>query len=400
MSISDSRKVETPTVEHAKALIPFLVEHSEINEAAGRILPETLSVLREAGLLHYLVPVCFGGGEASPLEALEIIETLAYADGSTAWAIMANQVATASAAAFLKPAAAQHIFGKRIPLIGGQGAPMGGAQVAPAGYRLTGNWGYGSGILHSEWLHTGATIFEDGQPRLLPGTNRPDTRIFILPMSQVQLKQNWDVLGLRATGSVDYSVDDVFVSEDFTHPITANAPYQGGGVYRVGLTGLAQFGHTAFALGIAKRALEEIGRLARAEKRPFNLAEKNGGESFQEQYGFHTAKLLAARSAEVSLCEEMERTTSAGDPLTVRQISHGVLITYMVHQVAFDIVKFAYVFGGGTSLRAGVLQRLYRDMSAGMQHAIVSASRIREATREIMGLYEGKIWHIGRLVDP
>jgi alkylation response protein AidB-like acyl-CoA dehydrogenase len=400
MKTIDHEQARTGPVERANALIPFLIEHSAANEAAGRILPQTLSLLHDAGLLHYFVPACFGGGETTPLEAMEITEAIAFADGSTGWAVMANQVATASAAAFLKPAAASYVFGKRIPLLAGQGAPVGRAEVASGGYRLTGNWSYGSGILHSEWVHTGAMIFEAGRPRLLPGSNRPDTRIFILPISQVELKKNWDVLGLRATGSVDYSVSDAFVSEEFTHSLTANVPYQGGCVYRIGLTGLSQIGHTSVALGLAKRALEEIGRLASAEKKPLNLREKDGGDSFQEQYGFHMGRLIAARSAQVALCEDMERTTNAGKPLTVRQISHGVLIISTVHQVAFDIVKFAYLFGGGTSLRAGVIQRLYRDMSAAMQHAIVAAGRVKEASREIMGLYEGKIWHLGRLVDP
>lgn len=397
---ADMPTVNCRLVEQAKALVPFISEHAAANEAAGRLLPETLQTLRDAGLLHYLVPACFGGGEATPLEATEIIETMAYADASTAWAIMANQVSTASAAAFLKPAAAAVVFGSRLPLIAGQGAPFGRADAAPGGYRLSGNWGYGSGIRHSDWVHTGATIYEGGQPRLLPGTNRPDTRIFIIPIEQVELKKNWDVLGLRATGSVDYSVKDVFVPEEFTHALTANTPHQGGDVYRIGLTGLSQIGHTSVALGIAKRALEEIKNLAHAQKRPLNLLEKDGGDSFQEQFGFHIGKLIAARAAQAAYCEEVQRTIGTGNPPTVRQVSHGVLITSVVHHTAFDIVRFAYLFGGGTSLRVGVIQRLYRDMSSAMQHAIIATGRVREATREILGLYEGKIWHLGRLVDP
>jgi len=397
---SDVPRAKAALVDRAVSLVPFINEHAAANEAAGCLLPNTLAVLRDAGLLHYLVPVCFGGGGCTPLEAMKIIETMAYADASTAWAIMANQVATASAAAFLKPDAAALIFGNKLPLIAGQGAPFGRAEVVPGGYRLTGNWSYGSGIRHSDWVHTGATVYEAGQPKLLPGTNRPDTRIFIIPIAQVELKKNWDVLGLRATGSVDYSVKDVFVADDFTHALMANNPYQGGDVYRIGLTGLSQLGHTSVVLGIASRALEEIKTLARAEKRPLNLMEKDGGDSFQEQFGYHTGRLIAARGAQVSFCEEMLYTTAAGHPPTVRQISHGVLITSMVHRTAFDIAQFAYLFGGGTSLRVGVIQRLYRDMSAAMQHAIVAAGRVREATREMLGLHEGKIWHLGRLVEP
>ena len=64
---------------------------------------------------------------------------------------------------------------------------MGSAVVEPGGYRLTGRWRYGSGLLHASWSHSGATIHDADGPRTLPGTNLPEVRTFIVPIEQVEL---------------------------------------------------------------------------------------------------------------------------------------------------------------------------------------------------------------------
>src|SRR5690606_26306026 len=151
-----------------------------------------------------------------PLEALGTVEQLSYSDGSTGWVFMAQQVGTASAAAYLPSATARELFGSgRWPLIAGQGAANGCGVVEGRGYRLSGKWGYGSGLLHAEWIHTGGTIIESGVQRMRPGGKLPEVRIFIVPVRDAQLRGNWDVLGLRATGSVDYTIDNVYVPEEY-----------------------------------------------------------------------------------------------------------------------------------------------------------------------------------------
>ena len=89
-------------------------------------------------------------------------------------------------------------------------------------------------------------MHENGAPRMLPGTNAPDVRIFIVPVKNAQLLGNWDVIGLRATGSVDYALTDVFVPEPFTHKQSANEARQGGSFYRLGISGIGAICHTGF----------------------------------------------------------------------------------------------------------------------------------------------------------
>lgn len=127
---------------------------------------------------------------------------------------------------------------------------------------MSGDWSYVSGLLHSEWIHTGAIVHENGTPRIDLRTRNPEARIFIIPVEQAELKRDWNVLGLRATGSIDYSIRNVSVPEEFTHLLTANRPNLGGDLYRVGILGFAAIGHTGFTLGVARRTLDEIAALA------------------------------------------------------------------------------------------------------------------------------------------
>lgn len=387
-------KVES-AAGRAKAIIPRLSSLSEKNEDARRLTPETMAALSEAGLLYYGVPKCFGGEELWPVEMMEVIEHLSYADPSTGWAIMAIQTATGSAAAYLPAPAAKQLFSERIPLLAGQGGAIGRAQVEPGGYRLSGKWSYGSGILHADWLHTGGAVLVDGEVRNFPGTDRSDKRIFILPMEHVTLNGNWDVLGLRATGSVDYSVTDTFVPEEYTHEFSANVPVHGGDVYRLGIIGIGSLSQGAYALGVARRVLDEITEFAMSGRRTANFSQVGGGETFHEEYGQAIASYQAARAGLKRFAEVAEWYVGRAENLPTREVTLGVLAVIHCNRVAMDIARFGYYYEGGMALRQGTMQRLMRDMTASSTHFLVSRTVQREAAKEVMGLYEGKKWVLG-----
>jgi indole-3-acetate monooxygenase len=384
----------------AKELSDFLLDQSAAAECQGRLTDGCVRALADANLFSLLVPKCLGGAELWPTEAMEIIETLSCADGSTGWVVMATQVSIASCGAYLAPTAAKEIFRRHIPLIAGQGAPVGRADATSGGYRLNGNWSYGSGLLHSEWVHTGALVHENGAVRNYPGSLSADTRIFIVPIAQVELKHNWDVMGLRASGSVDYSICDLFVPDDYTHRISANRPHSGGDLYRLGIVGFAALGHTGFTLGIARRLLDEIAKLARAESgRPSTLSQQGGGEGFHSQYARAEAQLRAARAFAFDIWADIQGTLASGiDPAT-RQITLARLAFINANSVATMIGNFAFDFGGGVTIRQSVLQRAFRDQRVGAQHFTASDAIVRECAKDLLGLASGKVWTGPRLVE-
>jgi len=388
-------------IARAKELSPFLSGQAAANEQKGALTDDVVSALADAGFFGAWIPRCYGGSEASPVEYLELIETLSYADGSTGWVVMATQVAAGTAAAYLPRSAADAIFGERIPVFAGVGAPRGRAEPAEGGYRLTGDWSYGSGILHAEYLHTGGMVFENGAPRKLPGSQALDARIFIVPMSDVTLRGNWDVLGLNATGSVDYDITDAFVREDYTHLQSTKEPRQGGPLYKLGIQGLGGICHSAFALGTARRALDEMAAIARAEAgRPQLLPERGGGESFQEKFAHAEAELRAARAFLVETLHDVEAGLERGDDVSVRQFTLMRLALNHVTSVGGEVCGFVFHYGGGIALRDGTLQRCFRDMHTGMQHITTGPNILRQCGIELLGMAPGKVWGPRGLIDP
>ncbi|MGE0733454.1 MAG: acyl-CoA dehydrogenase [Alphaproteobacteria bacterium] len=389
-------------LERAKGLNGLLNAQAPRNEAAGRLTDETVDALHDAGITRMWLPRALGGYETWPTEALEVIEALCYADGSTGWVMMATQLSVGTAGAYLDPSAAKQIFapGKRTPLIAGQGAPNGKAEVASGGYRLTTKGSYGSGLLHSSYFHTGSVVTEGGAPRMLPGTQAPDVRIFIVPIEKGELLGNWDVMGLRATGSVDYAITDVHVPEEYTHSLAANKAKQGGALYQLGISGFGNIGHSGFALGAARRALDELAQLANQPGgKPSNIA-MGAGEGFQESFGAGEAQLRAARALLMDVHGDNEETLKRGDLLSVRQVTLSRLALNHVTTTAADICAMAFKFAGGAALRAGTLQRVVRDMMGGAQHITTSPFMLRECSKELMGAAKGKVWSLRGLIDP
>lgn len=392
--------VHASLLARAKELSGFIAQEGPRNESEGRLTDACMRALRDAGLFTLFIPRSLGGAELSPLEGIEIVEALSYADASTGWVVMAVQVAMASCGAYLPAAGAKEVFKSHIPLIAGMGAPVGRADAGAGAYRLNGNWSYASGLLNSEWIHTGAIVHDNGAPRMDARTRMPEARIFILPVSQAEVKDSWDVMGLRGTGSVDYAIRDVEVAEEFTHFLSANRPHQGGDLYRIGILGLATIGHTGFTLGLGRRLLDEIASLATAPAgRPSPLSEPGGGEAFQLQYGRAEGQFRAARALVFDAWEDIERTIAGGNDPTVRQITLARLAFTNLNAVAVAAANMAFAFGGGVALRSGTLQRCFRDQHAAAQHITTSEAVVRACAQDLLGLAKGKIWSLRQLID-
>jgi ABC-type branched-subunit amino acid transport system substrate-binding protein len=257
------------------------------------------------------------------------------------------------------------------------------------------------GMMMTLYIHTGGVVYADGAPRLWPGTKSPETRIFILPVGQAKFLGNWDVMGLRATGSIDYSIADIFVPEDFTHKQTTNVPRQGGNLYSLGIQGMGAICHSGFALGCGRRMLDELRALAGSETgRPSLLPQIGGGESFQEQFGLAEAKFRAVRALAHETWGDIEETLKRGDRLSTRQITLSRLTLNYITSAIAEVCTFAYKYAGGRALRAGTLQRCFRDMYAATQHVTTGPNILRECGKELLEIAPGKVWGPRGLVDP
>jgi alkylation response protein AidB-like acyl-CoA dehydrogenase len=382
-------------VAKARDIASVIAAQGARNQAAGRLSDETIAALRSGDFFGLMIPHCFGGAEAGPVTVLEVFEIISEADASAGWVLMACNVGTGSAAAYLPAKGAQAVFGNRrqIPIICGEGAPKGRADRDGKGFRLSGHWSYGSGVMHAEYLHTGGIVYENGTPR--------EARTFIVPARHARFLDNWDVVGLQGTASIDYALEDVYVPDECTHSPNLLEAEQGGDAYRIGIVGMAPLGHTGFTLGLGRRVLNELAALAGAPSgRPSPLAEIGGGESFQEGYGAAEAKLRASRAFCYEVWGDVAATINQGRPVSTRQFTLIRLCLNLLTTSVAEICAFAHRYGGGVSLRSGILQRCVRDMLTATQHRIVSPAMLRECSRELLGLAKGQVWSSRGLGDP
>src|SRR5215207_8996996 len=216
---SVDKAVDLP--ERARTVGALADQHAEDGDLRGRLAQPVVDALHRERLLAMWVPTAVGGSELDVLSSLRVIENLSYGDPSTGWVAMAASLAIGTGAAYLQDDAVDELFGGgRFPVIAGQGTRPGTAVPQDGGFRLSGSWSFASGIKHATHIHTLGVIEDTGEPR-----------IFVVPVGEATLIDNWDVLGLRATGSIDYRIDNVFVPEGFTHVATIDKGRRGGAIY-------------------------------------------------------------------------------------------------------------------------------------------------------------------------
>ncbi|NJP92987.1 acyl-CoA dehydrogenase [Nonomuraea sp. FMUSA5-5] len=366
--------------QRARDLRPLIEGEAGQAEAQGRLTAHVVDALHEAGICGMWVPAPLGGGELSPKELLAVIEALSYADPSTGWVAMITTLENGAAGAYLGDEAVERIFkGPRMPLFAGQGTRPGSAVRERGGYRLTGRWSFGSGMLHAQYTHSLAIVEDTGEPRM-----------FVTPVEDITMLGNWDVLGLRATGSIDYAIDGAFVPESYTHPFAQFEPLRGGALYRLGLLDQALLCHSGWALGVGRRLLDElIGHVGARAGRPGQLA---GSDAFHTGFARAEAAFRAAAALVHQTWDDAERVLDSGGHLDVRQDTLVRLALNHITSTVAETARFVHASGGTTALREGPIQRLFRDVHAGMAHITSGPAVLAECGRELAGLAPGHAW--------
>lgn len=370
----------------ARSLIPLIQAEADEGERLTHITDTVVAAIREAGFFHMLQPRELSGAQLSYLDAMEIAELMAWADGSTGWYVMVGNAIAASLGAYLPEQGAQEIYGSQpLTMAAGQGVPRGQARRVEGGYMIQGPWSYGSTIYHAEYIHAGCIVMENGKPKM-DASGAPEAIVTHFHKNDVELKGNWDTLGLRGTGSYDYNVkgSELFVPDYMCYPFVGIPPQRGGNQYSIGIVGFTSWCHTAWALGVVRRSLDEVAKLAPAKASVFGAL--GDGAFFKHSYAQAESKFRSARAFVQDVWGDLSETLDRGDPATVEQISLIRMAMRHIHDVGSEVTNFAYRNGGGVALRPSLLQRAYRDLHAGTQHVLLSDQIYQECARVLLGM--------------
>lgn len=357
---------------------------------ARRYLPQPIAqALADAGLYRMFTPRHLGGHEADVGTFIMVIERLARADASAAWCVFIS-CTTAIMAGYLPEAEARTIFSKPDLKLAGVFAPRGRATHAVrdgvAGYEVTGSWPWGSASRNADYIGGGCFVMNsDGQPELAaPGT--PNVLSMIFDADQVEIKDTWQVLGLRGTGSNEFSVRNVFVPASRTVALMTGTTLPNP-LYKFPVFGLLGVGIASVALGVARLAIDSLIHLA-TEKTPQGssrlLAERM---STQEHVARSEARLRAARAYLMDVVETAWSASTGTEPMSAEHRRDIRLATTFAVEEAVAIVARMHRTAGGSAVYDGSpIQRCLRDVNVASQHMMVSESTYELAGRLFLGL--------------
>ncbi|MEO1056195.1 MAG: hypothetical protein AAFY28_04695, partial [Actinomycetota bacterium] len=244
----------------------------------------------------------------------------------------------------------------------------GSAEAVDGGYRLSGTWQWGTGIVHADWVLVGAMNTNDD------GSLAP--RFFAVPRDEVEAIDTWYVSGMCSTGSLDLRVDDVFVpaerSIDMVGLINADVPDQihEGPVFQTPLVPILGFASALSMLGAAQGALAEYqiqtkAKIAAKQQRAGGTITDDGKPAVV------ASAALTIEAAELLLRDVLrdvmeQRNTASTD-------TRGAWVTRMAHAVFMcrgAVQDILSVTGASGSRLESPIQRAMRDISTGSNHII------------------------------
>ena len=384
------RRVLLHAVEAVRETVEAGIDESERD---GTLTRSMVEAMQDAGLFRLKLPAELGGAEADPVTQIEVIEALSRLYPSAGWVLMTNATAIGNAGAFLSNAAIEQVFaGGRVPRAATVGGSTSTIVPVEGGFLLNGRWPFCSGVPHSEWICLGARLQrEPDKP--------PNVYTCFVPTGSVHIHDNWQVAGLKGSGSNDVSVEDLFVPAAFAwkqHPPLRGIRQRGGPIFLLGLPGSVSSEHASFALGAGQRALELIKEDAQSRQRGRGAASLllANRTVFHRFIAESELRLRAVRLMAMEVHERAWQRVCDGltpEPAIEAEMRASAV---MCTDTALDVATQALRFAGGSALYLDSrLQMVWRDVNAGAQHFAVSEVAYENLGQYMLGLPEANAYY-------
>lgn len=375
----------------ARGMRELVAAEAVASEQRRTLTDPIVDEMWRTGLMSAFNPAAAGGVEPSFAEMIETWIEMAWQDGSFGWVGIANMPSSFAAAAYLPDDGFAEVFTSHDNhvTLGGQYFPNGQGIAVDGGYRLSGSWSFGSGIGHSQYVAAGFFPMDDGEMRWV-SDGIPDMQVAVLPREQISFNDGWHVQGLKGTGSYDYSAQDVFVPGSRTFPLFCRTPLRGASpAARMGLMPVTAAGHASWALGVAKSMLDDVTELAATKYRMSDMAALASRPTFQKDLAHHVAAWRAARLLVLEAFATAETAVAAGEDLTPRLRADMRVAAVYATDTARSCAEWAHLAAGTTAIREGSrLERAFRDIYTGTQHAFISEKVAIDAAQIWLGLID------------
>ena len=358
--LSDNGKTH---LRHVQALGPLIDAAVDEIDARRDLPPALFAALRERGMFRLAQPVEYGGAELDPPSLVQVIEAIARHDASTAWCVGQTNICAVTAA-YLEPSVVCDIFGPDTGILAWGPGP-GEARAVPGGFRVNGTFDFASGSRLASFLGAHVPVIEADGSKRLGSTGKPVTYTMFMPKSRVQVRDTWQTLGLRGTGSDSYTVEDLFVPESYSLARDpAVAPRVAGALYRTFTPStLYASCFAGIALGVARSVMESFINDVKDTKP--RGASRTRGEShvMQSAVAQNEARLRSARLFLLGSVSEIWAEAQTAGALTQDQLVTLRMASTWAIQAAREAVAQLYAAAGALAIfTSRPFERRFRDI--------------------------------------
>lgn len=384
-TVLDTRKM---LVDRAQALIPMLRDYSLQIDQENQLPAEIIEKLHEKGLLKVLRPEMFGGYQTDMRTFTEVVTEISRGNGSAGWFVSLSNIRDYMISYAFGRKALEEIFGTGDDVVlAGNFKPIkcnikkvdGGYQIEEA------QWPFVSGSPHADWLYFGFPL-EDGNGGI-------EMAIMVVPRKDVTVLDDWNVIGLRGSGSNSVYVKDVFVPE---HRVSLDRLAQQGYYMIEELRGVPLY-RTPFvpsltlsivgpALGITKAAMDL--HMERVQKAgigntfytKMNEAPVTHLQVAQAQLKIDSAELHLHRAVDL-----LDEYSVRGQKLTMEE---GIKVKAdfgYVNQLCKEAIDLMTAGAGSVfSYNQNLFQLFYRDFLSMHLHGFITPSSLIETYGRVM----------------
>src|SRR5438128_6124635 len=363
---------ERATLERARALIPRLVERAPAAAAARQLPAQTIADYRAAGILRILQPRRFGGQQGRFSLFSQIVEELTYGCASAAWvyAVLAEHQWIIAQ----YPEKAQvDVWGDDPEAVASSSlAPRAAAKPVAGGWRLSGRYSFSSGCDYAQWAILGAFLGEPGDPRHIA--------YLLVPLAEVEIVDDWQVLGLLGTGSKSLVLDDVFVPEHrsvMVSDLFAGTPpgalvHPDYPILRAPRGFLVSYSLPPVAIALGRRALD-IACAALARRLSRGVTKVAESEVVQMAIGEAAAAIDVATLLLHTGRESSTAAVSSGRKITAAEALRARRdMVYAQHQVGWALERLCELDGARWVYDSDKLGAIRRDVMTILTHHAAS----------------------------
>ncbi len=365
-------------LDRVRALIPGIRERVAYAEELRRLPDETFKAFQEAGLFRAVQPKRYGGYELDLATFYQAVIEVGAVCASSAWILGVIGVHNWQVALFPEQAQ-EEVWGEDTSIqLSTSLSPTGHVARADDGFRLHGRWSFSSGCDFCQWVLLSGIVPPEEEG------GRPEPSIFLVPRQDYLIDDNWDVIGLCASGSKDIVVEDAWVPPHRVFSLRQAFELQSPGLevndaplYRLPFAVVFSHAVSTPAIGVALGALEAFRERTKTRVWSRDKTQMAEDPFVHLHLAETTAEVEAWRDRVLNNLRAMMDQARAGEALTHAQRARYRWDTANAATISVRAVDRLFTASGGRAIfRDNPLQRAWRDVHAIRAHAANDLEKI------------------------